>query len=210
MIAPPWRRKGWVLRRASAWEESLFKASQGITPGRNCGQRDPKIAGKDYRLSFVQDQPYSFPLFWDLIYSVSSHPQIISTLLTLQSPIHSRKLFAESKFSWKLLDNNAIFIILILQPSWDLQPAYHNFALNYVLLITICTRSDHSFSVSQRTKTWDEHLECWNSLGLSISWLLKLCWEVPWGWVWWEGMLGEELLSQPLLFNSSSFFDPCF
>ena len=104
--------------------------------------------------------------FWDLIYSVSSHPQITSTLLTLQSPIHSRKLFAQSKFSWKLLDNNAIFIILILQPSWDLQPAYHNFALNYVLLITICTRSDHSFSVSQRTKTWDEHLECWISLGL--------------------------------------------
>ena len=104
--------------------------------------------------------------FGALIYSVSSHPQIASTLLTLQSPIHSRKLFAQSKFSWKLLDNNVVFIALILQPPWDLHPVYHNFALNHVLLITIYTRSDHLFSVPQRTKTWDEHLEYWNSLGL--------------------------------------------
>ena len=32
---------------------------------KDCGQGDHKIAGKDYRLSFVQDQPYSFPL-WGL------------------------------------------------------------------------------------------------------------------------------------------------
>lgn len=108
--------------------------------------------------------------FGGAVYSVSSHYQITSTLLTLQSPIHSRRYFAQSKFSWKLPGQQHSLHCSYSQPHGTC--SLHTATLHPTRYCSspFGTRSDHLFSVPQRTKAWDEHLECFQILrGLEKS-----------------------------------------